>query len=84
MPSGYQVTCANKNQNGTIVRLGGPGWSLGHHEAIRKILNNQLRLHIYIGNEAFDIGVRREGKVAYLVLEPDAKPLAKVEGLISC
>jgi hypothetical protein len=84
MPSGFQVTCANKNQHGTIVRVGGPGWSLGHHEAVHRILNHQLRLHIYIGDEVFDIGVRRNDKDAYLVLEPDAKPLDKVEGLSSC
>lgn len=84
MISGFQITCANKNLNGTIVRLGGPGWSLSHREAIHRILGNELRLHIFIGDESFDIGVRGEGDDAHLVLEPEAKALHEVEGLASC
>ncbi|NJL94008.1 MAG: hypothetical protein HC915_09890 [Anaerolineae bacterium] len=84
MPSGFQVTCANKNPQGVIVRLGGPGWSLSCHEAVQKINAQLLRLHIFIGDEAFDIGIRGSGNDAYLVLEPDAKPLSEVEALRSC
>ena len=84
MPTGFQVTCANKNQQGIIVRVGGPEWSLSHHEAIQKIISQQLRLHIFIEDTAFDIGVRGEGNNAFLVLEPDAKPLSEVGELKSC
>ena len=84
MVSGFQITCANKNLRGTIVRLGGPDWSMSHQEAIRKIIGNELRLHIFIADVSFDIGVRGEGDNAYLVLEPEAKPLHEVEGLASC
>ena len=84
MASGLQITCANKNQNGTIVRVGGSGWSYSQWEAIHKIVGKQLRLHIFIGDKAFDIGVRGEGDTAYLVLEPEGKALREVEGLKSC
>jgi hypothetical protein len=84
MATGFQITCANKNLNGTIVRVGGSGWSLSHREAIRKILSKELRLHIFIGDESFDIGVRGEGDDAYLVLEAGEKALDEVEGLMSC
>lgn len=84
MLSGFEITCANKNMTGTIVRLGGVGWSLSHHEAIYRLNSRQIRLFITIGNESFDIGVRGEGDEAYLVLEPDAKALSSVEGLKSC
>lgn len=47
MPSGFQVTCANEDQQGVIVRVGGAGWSLGLREAVHKIGGQQLRLHIY-------------------------------------
>jgi hypothetical protein len=84
MASGFQIKCANKNLNGTIVRLAGEGWSLSHHEAIFKINGNLLRLTISIGNEAFDIGVRGEGDSAHLVLEPEGRVLHELEGLPSC
>ena len=84
MPTGFEVTCANKNQQGVIVRVGGPGWSLSLQEAIQKIGGKLLRLHIYFGDEGFDIGVRFVDNDAYLVLEPDAKPLSEVLELRSC
>ena len=84
MPTGFQVTCANKNQQGVIVRVGGPGWSLSLSEVIQKIDGQQLRLHIFIGDEVFDIGVRVADNDAYLVLEPDATPLSEVSELKSC
>lgn len=84
MLSGYQITCANKNQNGTIVRVGGQGWSFSHHKAIQKIITKQVTLYISIGNESFYIGVRGEGDDAHLVLEPGGKLLSDVEQLMSC
>jgi hypothetical protein len=84
MVSGFSVTCANKNHNGEIVRVGGQGWSLSKHEAVVKILSKQLRLHIRLDDGNFDIGVRGEGTSAFLVLEPNEIPLHSVEGLPSC
>lgn len=84
MPSGYQITCANKNQNGTIVRVGGPDWALSHYNVIIRIKENQLRFHIFIGDDSFDIGIRGDGCDAYLVLEPEGKALHEVEELKSC
>lgn len=84
MISGFQITCANKNQNGTIVRVGGKGWSLSHHEAIQKIITNQISSYISIGDESFQIGVQGEGNNSYLTLEPEGKLLSEVEHLFSC
>ena len=84
MISGLQVTCANRNVNGAIVRVGGQGWSLSTHEAIVKISSQQLRLYIRLGNEYFDIGVRGDGTTGNLVLEPDETPLYDIELLPSC
>lgn len=84
MNSGFQVICANKNMNGSIVRIGGDGWSMEIHDAILKMLTGQLRLTILIGNNRFDIGIRGEGTHAFLALEPDGKPLHEVDGLQSC
>ena len=81
---GFQILCANKNIHGMIVRLNGTDWSLSHQEAIQKITGNQIRLHIFVGDESFDIGVRGEGNNAYLVLEPQGSPLHELEGLESC
>jgi hypothetical protein len=82
--SGLQITCANKNPNGVIVRVGGQGWSLSIHEVLVKISCQQLRLHICQGDMYFDIGVRGDGTNSYLVLEPDGTPLHDVSGLPSC
>ncbi len=84
MASGFEITCANKNPHGVIVRVGGQGWSLSIHEAVLRISIQQLRLHICLGNEYFDIGVRGDGTSAYLVLEPDGTHLNEVAGLPSC
>lgn len=80
----YQITCANKNQNGTIIRVGGQGWSLSHHEAIQKILTNQITMHILVGNQLFLLSVQGKGSDAHLVLEPDGMLLSDVKQLISC
>jgi hypothetical protein len=82
--SGLEISCANKNQQGMIVRLGGQGWSLSLHEAILGLVHNHIRLCILIGNEYFDVGIRGDGNDSYLVLEPEGKPLSEVEGLLSC
>ena len=82
--SGFEITCANKNQQGMIVRLGGQGWSMSLHEAILGLVHNRLRLCILIGNTYFDIGIRGDGNDSYLVLEPEATLLSEVDGLESC
>jgi hypothetical protein len=84
MTAGFQILCANKNPQGLIMRLGGDGWSLSHHQAIVGLLHKRLRLHIFIGNESFEIGVRGDGMDSYLVLEPNGERLSEVEGLRSC
>ncbi|MEQ8672110.1 MAG: DUF3892 domain-containing protein [Aggregatilineales bacterium] len=82
--SGFHITCANKHPNGTIVRVGGDGWTLDLHEAISQLDGRRIRLTILIGNAYFDIGIREHDNTAYLVLEPDGKPLHEVDGLNSC
>lgn len=84
MTSGLQITCANKNPNGTIVRIGGSRWSMSLHEAIFQLTSYHLRFHIFIGDTSYNVGVRGDGQSSYLVLEPDGKPLADIEGLFSC
>lgn len=84
MPSGFQITCANKNPGGMIVRLGGPGWSLSQHEVVQQIVTRHLRLYIVIGDETFEVGLRGEGSSTYLVLEPDGTPLHTIDTLQSC
>jgi len=83
-PTGLEIRCANKNQQGIIVRIGGRNWSMNHTDAIVQLMENELRLHIFIGDTAYDIGVRGDGNDAYLVLEPDGQPLHKIDGLQSC
>jgi hypothetical protein len=73
--SGFEITCANKNSRGRVVRIGGEGWSLGVHEAIVKIVSNQLRFTIYVDGDLVQLGVRGEGFDAYLALEPEGSPL---------
>jgi len=83
--SGFQITCANRNLNGTIIRIGGDGWSLSTYDAIMKLMSKQLRLNILIGDTRYDIGVWGEGSDAYLALEPDGRPLLhEIDGLLSC
>lgn len=81
---GFEITCANKNPNGVIVRVGGQGWSLAIHEAIVKMVSGQIRLSILVGNAVYDVGIRGDGEDAYLVLEPEGKPLHDLDGLRSC
>lgn len=82
--SGFEITCGNKDAGGTLVRVGGDGWSMAIHDAIVKLVSGQVRLFISIGEEAIDIGVRGEGSSSYLALEPDGYPLHQVIDLASC
>jgi hypothetical protein len=84
MMSGFEVTCANKNQRGFIVRIGGEGWSMDAREALVKIMSNQVRLRVRVNNQFADIGIRGEGSDAYLALEPDGFPLHDLTDLPSC
>jgi len=82
--SGFEITCANRNQAGLIVRVGGADWSLSIHEAVMKIMTAQVRLYIEVDGKTFDVGVRGEGSNAYLMLERDETPLHTLIGLPSC
>ena len=73
--SGFEITCINKNSRGLVVRIGGSGWSLGAHDAIVKVISNQIRFTIRVNGTIVQVGVRGEGFDAYLVLEPDGFPL---------
>ncbi len=84
MSSGFQITCANKNVSGMIVRIGGPGWSMKTHEAIVRIVTRRIRLNILVGDAHYDVGVRGDGVNAFLALEPDGTPLHEIDGLQSC
>ncbi len=84
MASGFEITCANRRADGTIVRIGGQGWSLSVQEAIIKIVIGQLRLNLLLDNTFVAVGVRGDGSNAYLALEPDGRPLSAVDGLPSC
>jgi hypothetical protein len=83
MTTGFHITCANKNRGGTIIRVGGPGWSMSVQDAIMQILTGRLRLTLLMDNVYHDIGVRGDGPHAFLALEPDGKPLHDLE-LPSC
>ena len=77
--SGFEITCANKNFRGFVVRIGGAGWSLGTHDAIVKILSKQIQLTIQIEGKFVQVGVRGEGADAYLALEPDGFPIHNLD-----
>jgi hypothetical protein len=55
MVSGFQIACANKIPQDTIVHLGDP---MSHQDAIYKLIGNKLRLHIFVADVSFDMGVR--------------------------
>lgn len=84
MAPGFEITCVNRRADGTIVRVGGQGWSLDIHEAVFRIVTGQLRLNLFLDNTFVVVGVRGEGRAAYLALEPDGRPLSAVDGLPSC
>jgi hypothetical protein len=84
MLSGYEVTCANKNQRGIITRVGGVGWSLDIREAVVKIMSAQIRLYIQVKGQFVEIGIRGDGSDSFLVLEPDGFPLHNLPDFPSC
>ena len=73
--SGFEITCANKNFRGLVVRIGGVGWTLGAHDATAKTLSKQIQLIIQVDGKLVQVGVRGEGPAAYLALEPDSSPI---------
>jgi hypothetical protein len=82
--SGYEITCANVNPNGMLVRIGGVNWSLAVHEAIVQLVSQQVRLFVRMDDRMLEVGIRGEGSSAYLALEPDGLPLHDLPGLASC
>jgi hypothetical protein len=82
--SGFEITCANKNRSGSIIRVGGEGWSLAVGEAITKLLSQQLRLTVRTDGKMMDVGIRGNGSDAYLAIEPDGFPLHNLADLPSC
>lgn len=84
MNSGFEITCVNKNRMGMITRIGGNNWSFEIHEAIVKIVSNQLRFNIRVDGRYTEVGIRGDGSNAYLALEPDGFPLHNMAGLPSC
>jgi hypothetical protein len=84
MMSGFEITCANKSPGGQVIRVGGEGWSYETHEAIKKILTQQIRLKIRVDEQEMEVGVRGQGTHAYLVVEPDGYPLHDLHDLPSC
>ena len=81
---GFQITCANRDTSGGILRVGGEGWTLSIHEAIIKLISQQMRLNILVDGQFKAVGVRGEGFNAYLVTEPDGSPLHNLISLPSC
>lgn len=84
MISGFEITCVNKNRLGMITSIGGDSWNLEIHEAIVKLVSNQLRLNIQVDGRYMEVGIRGDGSNAYLVLEPDGFPLHNIGSLPSC
>ncbi len=82
--TGFEITCANRNPQGLIVRIGGDGWSLDTHEAIVRVVSSQLQLRIRVNGSSVQVGVRGEGFDSYLALEPDGFPLHSLNDLPSC
>jgi hypothetical protein len=82
--TGLEITCANKDQHGAILRIGGDGWSMSIHDAITKLLARELRAYVRSGNTFAAVGLRGDGADAYLALEPDGVPLHDLTSLPSC
>ena len=73
--SGFEITCINKNAQGLIVRIGGDGWSFSVHDAIVKIISNQILFTVYVAGDYLQVGVKGEGFDAYLALKVDGVAL---------
>ncbi|MFN8371443.1 MAG: hypothetical protein U0694_00990 [Anaerolineae bacterium] len=84
MMSGYEITCANKNPNGMLVRIGGDNWSMGIRDAVTKLISHQIRFYIRLDGSPLEIGIRGDGADAYLIVEPEGLPLHQVSQLQSC
>ncbi len=82
--TGWQITCANRDQRQQLVRVGGDGWSMTIREVITGVISRQTRLYIRVNENFHDVGVRGEGFDAYLVIEPDGFPLHELYDLPSC
>jgi hypothetical protein len=82
--TGFQITCVNRDARGIIIRIGGEGWTLSFHEAIVKVVSQQLRLNILVDGKLVVVGIRGEGNDAYLVIEPEGFPLHNLTNLQSC
>jgi hypothetical protein len=80
----YEVTCANKNPNGMLVRIGGENWTCGLREAIVKIVSGQALYSVRIEGKLMTVGIRGESSNAYLVLEPEGYPLHDLPDLPGC
>jgi hypothetical protein len=84
MITGYEITCANKNRNGLLVRLGGENWSMGIQDAVTKLVSQQIRFYLHVDGKPIEVGIRGDGSDSYLVLEPDGFPLHQIMDLQSC
>ena len=82
--SGFEITCANRDARGVIIRIGGEGWTLTLSEVIVKLTTGQLRLNIYVEGQLVEVGVRGDNSDAHLVIEPDGFPLHDLPDLQSC
>jgi hypothetical protein len=82
--SGFEITCANKDVRGRIIRIGGEGWSMEIRDAIVKTVSHHLRLYVRVNGTLVEVGVRGEGFDAYLALEPEGFPLHNLTDLASC
>jgi hypothetical protein len=82
--SGYEITCANRDSRGVIIRIGGKGWTLTVREAIIQLTTQRLRLMIYLDGRQAEVGIRGEGNESYLAVEPDGFPLHDLTDLQSC
>lgn len=84
MMTGFEITCANRDQSGMIIRIGGEGWSMSTQDAITKLITQQLRAYVRVESMLTAVGVRGDGSEAYLALEPDGYPLHHLTTLPSC
>ena len=66
--TGWQITCANRDQRQQLVRVGGDGWSMTIREVITGVISRQTRLYIRVKEYFHDVGVRGERIDAYLFI----------------
>jgi hypothetical protein len=80
----YEITCANKNPNGMLVRIGGASWTCSLREAVLKIESSQAHYSVRIEGKLMSVGIRGDSSDAYLVLEPSGYALHNLPDLPSC